>query len=332
MADVTAGIVAYNGERYYGEAIESLLNQTYPVTELLLVVDGASTDRTLAIAEQYAERDARVRVIVVPHCGISMKYARVVTEARGEWVAFLDSDDIALPHRIERCLAAARGQPDVVAWFGWTWQIRPDGRRFRMVRHGPTDEDQFAALRRQHEIPIFDHGTGLFRRDALIAAGNYDSTLSVVGDYDMVDRLCDVGVMLTIPEPFLEYRRHGDNYSFRNFALQSQQAGYLWLRRAAKDRGEPFPSFEEFIAAPPKEPRLRRVWWMTRERSRFYWDATAVHLACDRPVHAFLAAARSIIWNPRSVGVRLWRSYLRPQLLQRRRLAIILTGRRPHRK
>lgn len=331
MPEVTASIAAYNAERYYTEAIDSLLNQTHPILELLLIVDCASTDRTVAIAESYVERDPRVRVVQVDHCNIPTKFARAVTEARGDWIAFLDSDDIALPHRIERCLEAAQGQPEVVAWFGWTWQIRPDGRRFRMVRRGPTDEQQFTALRREHEVPIFDHATGLFRRDALLAAGNYDPAIDVVPDYDIFERLSDVGLMLTIPEPLSEYRLHGGNNSFQSFEKQSNQFAYLWQRRAAKDRGEPFPSFDEFLARPPSGSPVRRWLRGTREKSRFYWNATGMHVACGRRGQALLAASQSILWNPRSVAHRLWRSYLRPQLLQHRRVATLLTRRPVHR-
>ena len=318
VTEVTAAIVAYNGERYYAQAIESLLNQSHRIAELILVVDRASTDRTVAIAHEYHERDARVRVIEVEHCSIAAKFARVVTEATTEWIAFLDSDDVALPHRVERGLAAALERPDVVAWFGWTWHITPEGRRFRMARHGPTDEQQYAALRRNHEIPIFDHCTGLFRRDALLAAGNYDPAISIAPDYDIVDRLTDVGVMLTIPEPLAEYRLHGANMSRQNYALQTKQATYLWERRAATDKGDPFPSFEEYAARPPSGSRTERLFWATRQRSRFYWDATGTQLACGHPIQAFLSAVRSILWNPRSVVKRLWRTFLYPLLRQRR--------------
>jgi glycosyltransferase involved in cell wall biosynthesis len=325
---VTAAIVAYNAERYYAEAIESLLDQTHRDLELLLVVDRASTDRTLEIAKGYEARDPRVRVIEVDHCNIPTKFARVVTEAKGDWIAFLDADDVALPHRIERCLAAAQRRPEVVAWFGWSWQIRPDGTRFRMVRRGPTDKQRFDALRRDHDIPIFDHGTGLFRRDALIAAGNYDPMLTIIPDFDIVDRVSDVGLMLTIPEPLMEYRLHGANNSVQNFDLQSRQVAYLWQRRAAKDRGAPFPSFDEFVRHPPSQSLVRRWSFATRERSRFYWNATGVDIACGRWGQAVLAATRSILWNPRSVAHRMWRSYLRPRLRQSRRLAILVTHRR----
>jgi glycosyltransferase involved in cell wall biosynthesis len=321
--------VAYNGEQYYAQAVESLLEQTHPVDELLLVVDAASTDRTLEIARQYEARDPRLRVIVVEHCSIAAKFARVVTESKAEWIAFLDSDDVALPHRVERCLEAARQRPDVVAWFGWSWHIGPDGRRFRIARHGPTDERQFAALRRNHDIPIFDHGTGLFRREALLAAGNYDPAISIAPDYDIVDRLTDVGLMLTIPEPLAEYRLHGSNNSRTNFEAQSKENSYLWLRRAAKDRGEPFPSLEEFLALPPAEPRIRRWLFAARERSRFYGDQVGMHLAYGRRLQAVLCVIRSILWNPFGVVRRLHTKFVRPLLRSHRRGSRLTTPTSP---
>jgi glycosyltransferase involved in cell wall biosynthesis len=310
---VTAGIAAYNAERYYAEAIESILAQTNPDLELLLVVDKASIDRTIETAHDYAQRDPRVRVIEVPHCNIPTKFARVVDEARGEWVGFLDADDIALPHRFERILTEAKKRPEVVAWFGWSWQIRADGTRFRMTRHGPIDDQQFAALRRDRMILSFDHGTGLFRRDALLAVGNYDAAITIIPDYDIVDRVSDIGLMLTIPEPLMEYRLHGANTSFRNFALQSKQFDYVWHRRDAWNRGEPFVSFDEFVARPPIGSRQRRWRRESRERSRFHWNATAVHIANQQWSRAVLAAARSVLWNPLSVVTRLWRNFIRPR-------------------
>jgi glycosyltransferase involved in cell wall biosynthesis len=286
----------------------------------LLVVDNASTDGTLEIAHGY-ESDPRVRVIEVDHCNIPTKFARVVTEATSEWIAFLDSDDISLPHRVERGVAAAQLRPEVVAWFGWSWQIRPDGRRFRITRHGPTDEQQFAELRRAHDIPIFDHNASLFRRDVLLAAGNYDPEITIVPDYDMVDRVSALGLMLTIPEPLIEYRVHGANNSMNNFKAQSKQFDYLWQRRAATDRGEPFPTFAEFAARPPQGPRLHRWSYQMRERSRFYWNAMAVHIASGRWDRALLAAVQSVLWHPRSVGHRLWRNYLRPRFGRHRPLS-----------
>jgi len=228
-----------------------------------------------------------------------------------------------------RLTGVAQGRrSEVVAWFGWSWQIRPDGTRFRMVRRGPTDKQRFDALRRDHDIPVFDHGTGVFRREALLAAGNYDPELTILPDFDIVDRVSDVGLMLCIPEPLMEYRLHGGNTSYQNFDMQSKQVAYLWRRRGAKDRGEPFPSFDEFLRHPPSQTRMQRWSFATRERSRFYWNATGVHIACGRRGQAVLAASRSVLWNPRSVAHRMWRSYLRPRMLQSRRLAI-LVNRRP---
>jgi hypothetical protein len=157
----------------------------------------------------------------------------------------------------------------------------------------------------------------LFRRDAVLAVGNYDPKLLVNCDYDMVDRLCDVGLMLALPEPLTEYRLHGNNNSRQNFTFQSKEASYLWSRRAARDRGEPFPSYDEFMASPPNGPRLQRWLHASRERSRFHWDSTGVHLACGRRWRAVQSAVQSVLWNPSSVVHRIWRKVIRPRIHQR---------------
>jgi hypothetical protein len=119
----------------------------------------------------------------------------------------------------------------------------------------------------------------------------------------------------------MEYRLHGANTSFQNFEMQSKQFSYLWQRRAATDRGESFPSFDGFLARPDTGTGWQRWSHSTRERSRFYWNGTAVHVAGGRWPRAVLAAARSILWNPRSVAHRLYRNYLRPRALTLRPVA-----------
>lgn len=83
---------AYNSEKYIGKSIESVLAQDYQAFELLIIDDG-SKDRTKNIAEQYAERDARIRVFSQPNQGVSVARNKGLDVATGKYVAFLDSDD-----------------------------------------------------------------------------------------------------------------------------------------------------------------------------------------------------------------------------------------------
>lgn len=92
----------YNSERYIASAIRSVLNQTYTEWEMIIVDDG-STDRTLDIIQSFAIRDPRIRLIILPsNGGVSNARNTAIKHSRGRYVAFLDSDDIWLPNKLER--------------------------------------------------------------------------------------------------------------------------------------------------------------------------------------------------------------------------------------
>ena len=87
---------AYNAERYIEHTLESALRQTFREFELLVVDDG-STDGTAAIAQRYAEKDARFRVLRQTNRGIAAARNLAMRRARGRYLALLDSDDLWFP-------------------------------------------------------------------------------------------------------------------------------------------------------------------------------------------------------------------------------------------
>ena len=103
---VSVLIPVYNGAAYIGEAIESVLKQTFAPLEILVADDG-STDQSAAIACSYPG----VRCFSLPHGGVAAARNRLVGEARGEWVAFLDADDRWLPDKLEIQTAYLRDHP-----------------------------------------------------------------------------------------------------------------------------------------------------------------------------------------------------------------------------
>ncbi len=108
---VSVVIPCYNGAPFLRETIDSVLNQTQPALEVILVDDG-STDDSAAIAQSYGPP---VRVIRQENQGESVARNRGMDEARGEWIGLLDADDRWLPHKLERQLDALHGaSPDVV--------------------------------------------------------------------------------------------------------------------------------------------------------------------------------------------------------------------------
>lgn len=98
---------AYNAERYLSDAVESVINQTFSGWELL-IIDDCSADHTAVIASEYAEKDPRIRVLRNErNCGASETRHRGVQAAAGNWIAFLDSDDIWAPEKLRLQLELA---------------------------------------------------------------------------------------------------------------------------------------------------------------------------------------------------------------------------------
>ena len=92
-------IPAYNIDQYLSETLDSVLAQTYSHFEIVIVNDG-STDRTLEIAQEYAAKDDRIRVISQPNQGVSLARNHGIRETTGEFVAFLDGDDRWHPNKL----------------------------------------------------------------------------------------------------------------------------------------------------------------------------------------------------------------------------------------
>ena len=107
MTTVSIVMPAYNAMRHITECLDSVLTQNYDDFEVIVVNDGSS-DETLAVCQDYARRDARVRVIDQPNAGAARARNRGVAEADGEFVSFVDVDDVVHPHMVGRLVETAR--------------------------------------------------------------------------------------------------------------------------------------------------------------------------------------------------------------------------------
>ena len=96
----------YNTERYLPDTIDSILNQSYTDFELIAINDG-STDQSLSILKEYAEKDARVRLIDKPNSGVSDTRNRGISVSKGDYLCFIDADDIIAPYYLESLMRIA---------------------------------------------------------------------------------------------------------------------------------------------------------------------------------------------------------------------------------
>ena len=213
---VSVILPVYNGVEFVGCALESALRQTYRHLEIIAIDDG-STDGTAAVLHLYALQDSRIRVFTQANGGVARARNRGLAEARGDFIAPLDADDLWQPAKIERqmqrMLEAGNETGFVYSW--WVW-IDHRGtvldRSPRWMMEGST-----------FEVLLQINFTGnasvpLFRRRCVEEAGGYNEELVAAGaggceDWELVLRVAERYDAAVVPEILLGYRRRPGSMS-----------------------------------------------------------------------------------------------------------------------
>lgn len=207
-----------NHVRYVDEAVDSIERQTFADWELL-VSDAGSRDGTAAALRRRAAANAAIRLFSHPGSTIAEARNALLAEAAGEFVAVLDSDDVALPERLERQIAFLEGNPGLVGTGSDIIFIGADG--------GPAEPGKFPLrltdpdeLRRRRRAGwgCFIHSTMLFRRRALEGIGGYRTQFRHAEDEDLYLRLLDRHDLANLPDKLALYRWHGGNASQPTFS------------------------------------------------------------------------------------------------------------------
>lgn len=193
----------YNSEKYLGEAVDCVLNQTYPHTELIVIDDG-STDRSLEILASYGDK---VKVLTQEHQGPFPARNLGLAHATGTFVAFLDSDDWWTPEALEKLHQAIEKEDADIAYCGWqnVGEIR-QGEPY--VPPPYEQEDIVQHFIRSCPWPI--HGA-LVRRALINRIGGFSTHRFSAMDYDFWLRsLAESRGFVRVPEVLAFYRWHGD--------------------------------------------------------------------------------------------------------------------------
>jgi GT2 family glycosyltransferase len=194
----------HNGEPYLREAIESILRQSYREFEFIIGDDG-STDRSAETVRSYD--DSRITIFSNERqSGITTTLNKAIVRAKGSFICRMDSDDVALPQRIERQVEELGRHRELAAIGSNTTLIDERG--------GVIGEEDFpqspADVRKLifHHNP-FAHGSMMIRRSTLERIGVYDNRFKHNEDYDLWLRICAQYPMTNLAERLLLRRIHG---------------------------------------------------------------------------------------------------------------------------
>lgn len=204
---VSVVIPNYNYAHYLPQAIDSVLSQSYPRVEVIVVDDG-SKDESTTIVEKYGER---VRLIRQQNQGVAAARNRGVAESSGEFIAFLDADDVWLPTKLERQVARFQNEPNLGLVHCGVEEIDENGAYLRTCLDGL--EGQVAAdLLLLKRAVILGGGSALMvPREVFTTIGGFDVRLSTSADWDLFYRLAAHRPVGFVHEVLVGYRMHGSN-------------------------------------------------------------------------------------------------------------------------
>jgi glycosyltransferase involved in cell wall biosynthesis len=213
MPQVTVIVNLYNGAATLREAIDCVIAQTFADWELL-VWDDCSSDAGADILSRYS--DERIRYFrsdtQVP---LGQARQQAINLARGEWIAFLDQDDLWLPRKLERQLALARKKPEAALIYGRTVRFYPNGterdydqaHEYACLPEGDIFADLFI------DSCFIAMSSAMFRRSAIEAVGGIPDSIAIIPDYYLYTAIARRYPAAAVQQVVCRYRMHASNTS-----------------------------------------------------------------------------------------------------------------------
>lgn len=274
---VSVVIATYNYGEYLAGAIESALGQTLTDIEVIVVDDG-STDDTLQVLDRYRD-DRRVRVVQLDHSGQPAAKNAGIRQCRGEFVAFLDADDLWLPTKLEKQISLFRGDPELGVIHCRFQPMDEHGRLLMIMEERPMYRgwvlDKFILK------PFVCFSSSMIRRTTLTELGCFDESLPLAIDYDLWLRASVRYRFDHLDERLVLYRSGHANLSRR---LGERLECVRRIRRRA---------IADLESSGQLSASLRRLVW-------------ADHYTDTASIHAADGVMKAIAWYSRALAIRPW--------------------------
>ena len=194
-------VPVFNGELTIQETINSILNQTFENIEVIISNDG-STDSTLEIVSNIS--DSRIKILSYPNAGVSASRNRGISQAKGEYISFMDADDLWTPDKLELQWQALQDNPQASVAYSWTDYIDESSNFLKSGRRIKVNGDAFSKLLVTN---FLENGSNpLISKEAVEKVGGFDESLFAAEDKDMWLKLSVDYEFVCVEKPQILYR------------------------------------------------------------------------------------------------------------------------------
>jgi glycosyltransferase involved in cell wall biosynthesis len=304
---VSVVMAVRNGMPYLPEAVESILTQTMPDFELIVVNDGSTDD-----SQRYLERvtDSRLRVVSQPNAGQGASANRGMALARGKYIARMDADDVSLPTRLERQVQFLAANPELALI----------GAQLRFVSNGRTVEAPRMPQTHGQIVRSFHEGrVGLSQAcimcDATLAKKTPYRIAGSGEDVDFVLRLAEKGKSANLAEVLYLYRIHPQSASLRAAAEVRRGTRFAIQAAQARRSGEPEPKFDDFCGRWSRRARILRILDRIDDCAVFQYRESIIERAAGNRLRGLVRLCAAGACRPATGACRLMqlvRRLLRP--------------------
>ena len=227
---VSVIIPAYNAEQFIVYTLDSVLAQTYPHYEVLVVDDG-SQDNTAAIVRNYAQQDGRITFLQQPNAGVAAARNLGIEKSNGEFIAPIDADDVWYPLNLEKHVNKFLcSESNVGLTYTWSIDIDKENDPTGVFRAAHIEGTVYATLL-LHDF-IANASSVMFRRSCLQQVGFYNSNLKAQSgqgreDWDLYLRIAEYYEFRVVPDFLTGYRKLPDSMS-KDYASMAKSNEIIW--------------------------------------------------------------------------------------------------------
>jgi len=198
----------YNGDKFLRESIESVLSQTFKDFEFIIINDG-STDSSLSIIKEYSNKDSRIKIIDQKNKGVSTSRNNGIKNSVGEYIAFIDSDDLWSKEKLEIQINTFLKDKDLKICGTWGMVINESGKEIRKFEYPPIIDKEIK-IKSIYKYPFITSSI-IFKKEILNMNKLFKAKIKLAEDYEFITNYIYKNKCININDYLIKYRIHKNN-------------------------------------------------------------------------------------------------------------------------